>query len=67
MFSQSYLQTKRNVEIVAKKVLPFTQIFFLLIAKSVVAKNEEEYYADSFKRNEFSQKLSLLLSHMKLQ
>ena len=50
-----------------KKVLPFTQIFFLLIAKSVVAKIEEEYCADSFKTNDFPQKLSLSLSHMKLQ
>ena len=40
---------------------------FLLIAKSVVAKNEEEYCADSFKTNDFSQKLSLPLSQMKLQ
>ena len=68
MFSQRYLQRKRNDEIVAKKkVLPFTQIFFLLIAKSVVAKIEEEYCADSFKTNDFPQKLSLSLSHMKLQ
>ena len=40
---------------------------FLLIAKSVVAKNEEEYCADSFKTNDFPQELSLPLSHMKLQ
>ena len=39
----------------------------MLLAESVVAKNEEEYCADSFKTKGFPQKLSLPLSHMKLQ
>ena len=50
-----------------KKVLPFTQFFVLLIAKSVVAKNEEEYCADSFKTNGFPQSLSPPLCQTKLQ
>ena len=45
MISQSYLQTKQNDETVAKKKFFHLPIFFLLIAKSVVAKNEEEYCA----------------------
>ena len=55
------------IKLLQKKVLQFTQIFFVLLAESVVAKNEEEYCADSFKTNGFPQKLSLPLSHMKLQ
>ena len=68
MFPQSYLQRKRNDKIVAKKkFFRLPKIFCVLIAESVVAKNEEEYCADSFKTNDFPQKLSLPLSHMKLQ
>ena len=55
------------IKLLQKKVLQLTQIFFVLLAESVVAKNEEEYCADSFKPKGFPQKLSLPLSHMKLQ
>ena len=67
MISQSYLQTKQNDETVAKKKFFHLPIFFLLIAKSVVAKNEEEKCADSFKTNGFPQSLSPPLCQMKLQ
>ena len=67
MFSQSYLQPERNDEIVAKKSSSVYPNVFVLTAKNIVAQNEEEYCADSFKTKGFPQKLSLPLSHMKLQ
>ena len=55
------------IKLLQKKSSSVYPNLFVLLAESVVAKNEEEYCADSFKTKGFPQKLSLPLSHMKLQ
>ena len=57
----------KMMKLLQKKSSSIYPVFFLLIAKSVVAKNEEEYCADSFKTNGFPQSLSPPLCQMKLQ